>query len=180
MDADCLSVVLNKEVIAVNQDPRVTRGALVYSWPDAYSPANTSNRPFSSKGVVEQYSHGPVNLSGAPDPIALLALAACNGSDANQRFTYTPDGSLVSLGNGLTSGSCITYGGYAEANVYLAACVGWVAPAIGGQIWTVNASGSAAALYVVGSSPMGLAVNMSAAAPACMPSPDATVQVGAA
>ncbi len=29
MDADCLSIVLNKEVIALNQDPLVSRGRLV-------------------------------------------------------------------------------------------------------------------------------------------------------
>ncbi len=38
MSAECLDIILNTEVIAVNQDPAGVRGALVYQWPEAQWP----------------------------------------------------------------------------------------------------------------------------------------------
>ncbi len=43
MDKDCLDIVLNAEVIALNQDPLVSRGKLVFQWPDAHWPNSTSS-----------------------------------------------------------------------------------------------------------------------------------------
>ena len=172
MDSECLGIVLNKEVIAVNQDPRVSRGALVYSWPGNYTPASPAT-----------FSSPPVPASAAaPSPISSLVMATCNASDSDQRFFLNVStGLLAVLSSGATQGACVTYGGYVESNVYLGACVGWVDNSVGGQVWTANATAGEPAntsFYVAGSGLMGLAVNKSAAAPTCGTSPAGLVQVG--
>jgi hypothetical protein len=35
MDGNCTEIIMNREVIAINQDPLVIRGDIVYQWPTA-------------------------------------------------------------------------------------------------------------------------------------------------
>ena len=120
MDDACRKIVLNKEIIAISQDPRVSRGKLVYQWPDAVWPNHTT---------IE---------TSAPAQILSLVLAPCNKTDDTQQFRYDiTDGTLTAQ----ASGTCVTYFGYSEANTGLAPCAiptPWVAPGVGGQAWNYS------------------------------------------
>lgn len=126
INEDCLAIITNKEVIAVNQDPLVKRGRLVYQWPAASWPNITSGTGLST-----------------PYPQAALAMAPCNATDPAQAFTYNTSGVGLEPGRGYiqsSTGLCLTYGGYKESNVYLGACVGWSESNIGGQLWNITAA----------------------------------------
>eukprot|EP00039_Didymoeca_costata_P015960 m.278632 g.278632 ORF g.278632 m.278632 type:complete len:599 (+) comp16316_c1_seq7:78-1874(+) len=134
MDEDCKSIVLNKEVIAINQDPLVSRGKLVYQFPDAKWP-NTSM-------VTDR--------TPSPSETGLLTLAPCSTSNATkgQLFTWNKtDGLLRNVG----TGHCVTYFGYHESNVGLATCDGWATPGIGGMRWNITDNGDGtSSLYNIG------------------------------
>jgi len=115
MDAACKDIILNREVIEISQDPKVVRGKLMYQWPDSTWPNLTGGA-----------------LGVAPAQTLQLGLEPCNSTAPEQRFRYnSSDGSLVAE----ESGMCLTYFGYTESNTGLAACEGWVAPGVGGQLW---------------------------------------------
>lgn len=123
MDADCLAIITNADVIAVNQDPLVVRGKLVLQWPQATWPNNT--------GLAAPAVAAPA----APFAVASLGMALCNASDPAQAFTYNASGTgQISTPDGL----CLVYGGYAEANTYIGQCVNWTSPGIGSQLWTLT------------------------------------------
>jgi len=130
MDAECLSIILNAEVIAVNQDARVARGSLVYMWPAASWPNNTVS--------------AAMREADAPLPLAGLGMAPCNASDPSQAFAFNAsDATLRWLGGGGTGAqpaSCLSYLGYHEANFHVTECTTppWTAPGIGSQRWTLD------------------------------------------
>jgi hypothetical protein len=127
MTPECLAIVANAEVIEVNQDPLGVRGKLVTQWPQAAWPA------------VDPPSPAPAPLSAPPAPVALasLRMAPCTGAPS-QLFTY--DASTRYLRHP-ASGTCLTYGGYHEANFAATFCANWSSPDIGSQLWTVETDG---------------------------------------
>ena len=124
MSPECLAIVANKEVIAVNQDPLGLRGKLVLQWPQATWP-----------------SVDPARLSDAPLPTFNLAMAPCNASEPLQGFTYSASDRLIR--SVAEPGACLTYGGFKESNFYAGECTGWTAPGIGSQQWLPNATSGA-------------------------------------
>lgn len=140
ISADCAAIILNKEVIAVNQDTLGARGRLVLQWPEPVWPA--VDPPLGTPA----WSAGP-----APVPTGTLVLEPCNSSDPAQMFTYLPsDGGQI---KSVATGDCLTYGGYEEANFAPTACVGWTAPGIGSQLWTFDADPWRGAIQNVDNSP---------------------------
>lgn len=142
MTDDCKSIILNKEVIAVNQDPLGIRGRLAIQWPLAVWPS--VDPPAASSAVSTSAPSTSPLLRGAPTPTGTLTLLPCNTTSPAQLFTFTPTGFLQSQ----ATGDCLTYGGYRESNLAPTACTGWSVPGIGSQLWAPNAS--TGALHVVG------------------------------
>lgn len=132
MTPECLAIITNKEVVAVNQDLLGVRGRLALQWPVAEWPPVDPPAPFSS-GVPLSGSAPP-----APPPLGALVMAPCNASDPAQLFTYSPKDSLLRSAAG--GGMCLTYGGYSESNLSPTACTGWTSPGIGSQLWVANAT----------------------------------------
>ena len=126
MTPECLAIVANTEVIAVNQDALGLRGKLVLQWPQAIWPP-----------VDPPAAAAPLGSGSAPTPTGTLALAPCNASDASQLFALSPSDGLL---RSPATGTCVTYGGYQESNVFLGACTGWQEATVGGQVWAANAS----------------------------------------
>lgn len=199
MDADCLSIVLNTEVIAVNQvcggvarksfvraltrtapgtvqDARISRGALVFSWPGRYVPANASWQARAAANTAARtFKAGD---APTPSPAYAVVLAPCNATAPEQLFAFNASTGFI-MATSVAAGGCLTFGGLRESNVFLADCEGWVQPDLGGQLWAPNTSGAAGdtTLSVVGNTPYALGVDKSGAAPACGPDPPGTVQV---
>ena len=74
--------------------------------------------------------HGP----HGPPVTKWLVLGPC---DAKSALVWELDQTTGLLH---TSSSCLNYGGYSEGNTGLSQCTGWVAPAIGGQVWNRSTS----------------------------------------
>jgi hypothetical protein len=104
-----------------SQDPRVSRGKLVYQWPQAQWPNDT------------------LASGDAPFPAFDLAMAPCNASDPTQAFVYNTTDQTLRTGDGSL---CLSYLGYHEANTHITACQSppWCAPGIGCQQWTQQLS----------------------------------------
>ena len=120
MTADCLAIIANTEVIAIDQDPLVVRGSLVQQWPQAVWPN-------VSAAAAQRV---------APLPTAQLAMASCDSAAPTQSFSFNAtDGTIRT-----PDGQCLTYGGYHESNFAVTACAGWSVPGIGSQLWAPNAS----------------------------------------
>jgi alpha-galactosidase len=144
MGADCIEVVTNRDVIAVDQDPLVIRGTLVYQWPDAVWPNTTGTAPpTSAPAAVPVAATAAARVAGraaaAPNMEAGLGMAPCNASAPEQLWTAQ----LNATGYGLIesaaptySGLCLTYGGYRESNTFLGDCTNWSLPGIGSQRWS--------------------------------------------
>lgn len=128
MDQDCLDIITNADVIAVNQDPLVKRAKLVYQWPEAIWP-NVSS---SSSSYRRNY---PLTDQAAPAPYQTgsLTMAPCNTSSPAQLFTFNASG--TGLLSNIGTNFCLTYGGYHEANTFLGSCTNWTSPGIGSQLW---------------------------------------------
>lgn len=131
----CADIILNEEVIAVNQDPLVSRGKLVHQWPDPTWP-NVTRQHSDLTAAREELAGGPGPQ--APALLADLKLMQCldpsQDRNASQLFTLTEGGLLT---NAATPGQalCVTYQGYKEGNFGLAPCTGWSQPGIGSQKW---------------------------------------------
>ena len=116
MDADCLSIILNEEVIALSQDPQVSRAKMVHQWPDAVWPntatttASTTTtttkrsvhdivpRATSGSTTNNQQAVGEVLASPGPQMSRKLALAPCSGAAAaNQTFSFDATSGLLRL-----------------------------------------------------------------------------------
>ena len=151
----------------------MSRGALQYSWPGRYVPGNGS-------ALVQSLDAPPLRTAAAsppcPPPTNSLVLTACNESAPEQRFAYNASsGAVVSPS---ADGSCVTFAGLSEGNVFLAPCDGWVVPNLGGQLWVADMSGPGPyALQVQQNLPYGLSVDKTGSAPACGAEPAGTVQV---
>ena len=161
---DCLAIIANKDVIAVNQDALAVRGKLVLQWPSATYP--TTNiapppPPQQQQQQQQQRQRQPQQqrrgrrsrAPGMPDvrapypfPASDLAMAPCNASDPAQLFTYSAADRML---HSVAGGDCLTYGGYFESNFHGAACVGWTSPGIGSQLWTPTGPKSNLTLVVV-------------------------------
>jgi hypothetical protein len=125
MDDDCKKIALNSEVIAISQDSLVSRGKLVFQWPDAHWP-NTTLGGVDTAGAV------------APTIVQSATIQPCVVGAANQQFSYDRATGLV---KSVSTSLCLTYSGYHESSFGLAACTGWTDPGIGGQIWNVSEEG---------------------------------------
>jgi hypothetical protein len=126
MTPECLAIVANTEVIAVNQDSLGLRGKLVSQWPEAAWPA--VDPPLPARVPP------PAGAPPAPPALASLRMAPCTGAPS-QLFSYDPSTRYLLHP---ASGACLTYGGYHEANFAPTACANWTAPDIGSQLWTVE------------------------------------------
>ena len=125
ISAECMAIIGNREVIAVNQDPLVVRGKLVLQWPQAQWPAVDPPAPARTRRAA----------ADAPLPLGSLLMQPCNASDAAQLFTWSSSDRLLRQGS-----QCLTYGGFHEANVFTGECTGWTQPGVGSQQWAPNAS----------------------------------------
>ena len=96
----------------------MTRGKLVYQFPDAVWPNSTLKNDFNIP---------------APPIIRGLVLEPCVEGQANQTFTYNNSERLIHFHDPVGYSACFTYGGYHEANFGLGECKGWVSPGVGGQ-----------------------------------------------
>ncbi len=168
MDADCLEVILNTEVIAINQDPLVVRGGLVYQWPDATWPNQTTLARERQQRRQRGVSMPPTTATAAPPPplassapsapfeLASLSLEVCNATNANQLFYFNTTDSTIRTAEGSTVGGgyCLTYAGYSEKNFWVTECDGWTVPGIGSQLWVPPAGPSnVGAIGVVDNAP---------------------------
>jgi hypothetical protein len=144
LSADCAALILNKEVIAVNQDTLGLRGRLVLQWPESVWPA--VDPPLASRPLASQSAVG-----SAPTPTGSLSLMPCNSTDSTQLFTFLPaDGGQI---RSVATGDCLTYGGYQESNFEPTACVGWTDPGVGSQLWTFDADPWQGTINNVGNPP---------------------------
>eukprot|EP00928_Gymnodinium_smaydae_P055758 TRINITY_DN3923_c0_g2_i1.p1 TRINITY_DN3923_c0_g2~~TRINITY_DN3923_c0_g2_i1.p1 ORF type:complete len:354 (-),score=60.65 TRINITY_DN3923_c0_g2_i1:232-1293(-) len=124
MDEACKSIVLNKEVIAVNQDALVRRGRLVYQWPDPAWPGH-------DKHDDARRSYVPV-----PSIYGAVAMQKCDAARSDeQAFMYYPKDGTIRL---RASGQCLSYLGYKEANLYMTECNDWTQTGVGGQTWSLR------------------------------------------
>jgi len=135
MSSECKNIVLNKEVLAVNQDANVQRGRLVQQWPDAEW-RNETELLLSFAGA-------------APPPTAAVAVAPCDAANKSQQWLYNKTDSTIRAV--ADTSLCITYSGYHYNNVGLAPCKNWSAPGIGSQLWD-DKTAIDGTLRVVGSS----------------------------
>ena len=113
----------------------------------------------AAAGAAEPAAQGPngppiksylkIANASAAAPCARFSL---NATDAMIRLESSSSSSSSGGGGGGGGGSsssssgsggsaCLTYGGYSEANTGLAECLGWSAPGVGAQLWTVLGSG---------------------------------------
>lgn len=160
--ADCLAIIANKEVIAINQDALALRAKLVLQWPSAVYPttnlapaaaAPAATEPDGGRRRQRRDSRPRRSLApGARDvrvptplPFSGLAMAPCNASDPQQLFTFGSDRMLHSVGGE----DCLTYGGYYESNFFGGSCVGWTSPGIGSQLWAPTGDKANLTLVVV-------------------------------
>lgn len=108
MDAECKQIILNPEVIAVSQDPLVSRGKLVWQWPEAKWPPNDTATHTSSVRSSFVRSDDP-----APPMVEGAAIAPCGGNwSSKQQFQYDDKTGLIKLDG---TSLCLTYGGYGFA-----------------------------------------------------------------
>eukprot|EP00929_Paragymnodinium_shiwhaense_P060756 TRINITY_DN30326_c0_g1_i2.p1 TRINITY_DN30326_c0_g1~~TRINITY_DN30326_c0_g1_i2.p1 ORF type:complete len:634 (-),score=99.44 TRINITY_DN30326_c0_g1_i2:327-2171(-) len=122
MDNDCKEIVMNKEIIAINQDPLVSRGSLVYQWPDPIWPESVATKTYSAQP--------------APSVQGDVGMARCDsGPNSTQDFVYDPADGALRLAS---SNQCLTYLGFKESYLFLAPCESWSAPQVGGQTWTLQ------------------------------------------
>ena len=130
MTPECLAIVANREVIAVNQDALGLRGKLVLQWPQAvWPPVDPAAASAAAAAAAAASDPG-----AAPYPTGSLAMAPCNASDPTQLFTWSAADNLLRSA-AAPALQCLTYGGYSEANFYPGSCTGWSAPGIGSQQW---------------------------------------------
>ena len=124
LSASCAAIVLNKDVIAIQQDANVVRGTLVQQWPDAHWPA---------PGAVARSSSRAGAAGAAPTMLGTVVFEPC-ASSASSRWRWLNKSThhMLALDG---QDRCLTYGGYREANLGLASCVGWDEPTVGGQTW---------------------------------------------
>ena len=89
----------------MNQDPKVTRGALVFQWPQATWPNTTGGgSSIHTPALSNQGGHG---APPAPFAVKGLAMAPCDAADATQRFYFNASDSQIRTGDGQL---CLTYG----------------------------------------------------------------------
>ena len=154
---DCLAIIANKDVIAINQDALALRAKLVLQWPSATYPTTNaaaaaesvaaSARPHRSQPPRRRRAPGEPDVRAPyPFPAADLSMAPCNASDPAQLFTFSSSDQML---RSVAGGDCLTYGGYYEANFHSSACVGWTAPGIGSQLWAPTGDKSNLTLVVV-------------------------------
>jgi len=170
---DCLAIIANKDVIAINQDPLVVRAKLVLQWPSAVYPTTNANAAAAEAAAtaaamtaesgapfertLPPRSHAPRRSRrrgpGEPDvrapyplPVSDYTMAPCNASAPEQLFAF--DATLRMIKN-VAAGDCVTYGGFSEANVHGGACVGWTQPGIGSQLWAPLGAAGNVTLTVV-------------------------------
>lgn len=141
--ADCLDIIANREIIALNQDKRVARAKLVYQYPLAEWPNADRLPPTrpSDSGAADQVDEAAVTAP-PPSMTAGLAIQRCNSSDPAQQFVAravflsltdaaadqvhlgTPP-KIFTLRPAAAAGNgtdCVTYGGYHLSNLGVARC----------------------------------------------------------
>ena len=106
----------------------------------------------AAAGAAEPAAQGP----NGPPIKSYLKIANASAAAPCARFSLNATDAMIRLessssssgGGGSSSSSsgsggsaCLTYGGYSEANTGLAECLGWSAPRVGAQLWTVLGSG---------------------------------------
>lgn len=137
----------------MNQDPQVSRGKLVYQWPDKVWPnitlpsgasaddwpAHSGARLASGESTSSEERWRLHSSPPYPPLKANLQLLPClpEGQDINQsqHFWYEAANGTIGSHKWIGGALCITYGGYREANFGLASCNGWSAAGIGSQGW---------------------------------------------
>jgi len=126
LTADCVAVIGNKEVIAINQDARVSRARLVYQWPLKAWPNRTSFTPFAEPSPDALPASPLPPPSNSPGLKEMLETRLCSQTDPSQRFVLGPDrtirAAVESGATGTPATSCLSYLGFMLDNVGMAAC----------------------------------------------------------
>ena len=142
LSVECAAIVLNKDVLAVNQDANVVRGSLVHQWPDAHwppaqmppPPLPPPSPPVTAGWAVE--SQGQPGAEEAPPILGTAVLEPCSSAKSSRwRWLNKSTHHMLALDG---EDRCLTYGGFTEANMGVASCVGWDSPEVGGQSWELS------------------------------------------
>ena len=137
VSTECLSILGNKEVIAVNQDALGLRGRLALQWPTAVWPPN--DPPLPPK-LASRHRH-PLHAL-APPALAALTLKVCNASDPAQLFSLDPATAALRSDTPQFGATCLTFGGFEPTNIFATACSDWHLPGIGSQRWAPDPANS--------------------------------------
>ena len=139
LSADCLAIIANREIIALNQDQRVSRARLVYQfplvqWPNADRIPPTGS-PTSWQEEGSDATGAPATMTaGITTPVMTTGLAIewCNKSDPAQQFLARdvtgPQAAagrpprVFTLRPVAAPSDCVTYGGFHLANLGIARC----------------------------------------------------------
>ena len=132
LSADCLEIIANREVIALNQDSRVSRAKLVYQFPLAKWPNADRLPPAGPPEAAQQEGSSATGAAATVPPMtAGFAIERCNRSDPAQQFvahdvvTKPPHAAgpwVFTLRPATAPADCVTYGGFHMANLGVARC----------------------------------------------------------
>ena len=113
----------------------MVRAPLVWQWPDAHwPPANATVPPSQQHLATDAADSDAAKGPSAPPMLAQAVLGPCETA-ARWHWKNSSAHHMLATTTSSSGDLCLTYGGYTEANVGLAGCVGWDSALVGGQTW---------------------------------------------